>query len=235
MDSGIFEVIQQGGLIMGLIFFASVIAVGVFLERLIFYHRCQVPVGEFLKGITQLIRKKRFDEALERCDEAYGPAVKVIQSALLRRHLPRTELREVVTEVAQLQVPRLEANLNILSTIAHVAPLLGLFGTVTGMIQAFIDMTDAGGAAPVQQLSGGIWEALVTTAGGLGVAIPVYVAYSFLASRSGQLITDMERSGIEILHLLGEMEPDAREASGGREKKPAEPVAEAGRPDRKKS
>jgi biopolymer transport protein ExbB len=125
MDSGIFEVIQQGGLIMGLIFLASVIAVGVFLERLIFYHRCQVPVGEFLRGVTQLIRKKRFDEALERCDEAYGPAVKVIQSALLRRHLSRDELREVVNEVAQLQVPRLEANLNILATIATWPPYWG--------------------------------------------------------------------------------------------------------------
>jgi biopolymer transport protein ExbB len=92
------------------------------------------------------------------------------------------------------------------------------------MIQAFIDMTNAGGAAPVNELSGGIWEALVTTAGGLGVAIPVYVAYSFLLSRSGQLISDMERSGIEILHLLGEVE------EGGQAAKPAPPDVESADP-----
>ncbi|MEO0453277.1 MAG: MotA/TolQ/ExbB proton channel family protein [Verrucomicrobiota bacterium] len=209
MGTGIFDVIQQGGIIMGLIFVASVIAVGVFAERLFFFHRSQVPVGEFLKGITALIKQKKYAEALDRCDEAYGPAVKVIQSALIKRDMNRTELRETVTEVAQLQVPRLEANLGILATIAHVCPLLGLFGTVTGMIQAFIDMSAAGGAAPVNELSGGIWEALVTTAGGLGVAIPVYVAYNFLSSRAAHIVSDMERAGIEILHLLAEVEEES--------------------------
>lgn len=196
----------MGGPIMWFIFVGSVIAFGVFIERLLFYHRCSVPIGAFLKGVRLLIQRKKFDEVLERCDEAYGPSIKVVQSAVLKRSLSKGELREVIQEVAQLQVPRLEANLAILSTVAHVMPLLGLFGTVTGMIQAFMEMTQASGATPIGQLAGGIWEALVTTAGGLGVAIPAYVAYNFLNGRVNSLVSDMERAGIEVLQMLKDPE-----------------------------
>jgi len=187
---------------MWLIFLGSVIGLGVFAERLLFYHRCSVPIGPFLKGIRQLLKRGEYEEALSRCDDAYGPAVKVVQSALLKRDLRKTELKEVVQEVAQLEMPRIEAHLSILSTVAHVMPLLGLFGTVTGMIDAFLEMTQAAGATPISQLAGGIWEALVTTAGGLGVAIPAYVAFNYLNSRVNSLVSDMERAGIEVIQML---------------------------------
>jgi len=191
---------------MWFIFIGSVIAIGVFVERLIFYHRCSVRLIPFLKGIRLLLRKKNYREALERCDEAYGPSIKVVQAAIVKRDLPKNELREVLQEVAQLQMPRIEANLSILSTVAHVMPLLGLFGTVTGMIEAFREMTGVSGAIPIGQLAGGIWEALITTAGGLGVAIPAYVAYNYLNARVTGLISDMERAGIEVIQMLKDPE-----------------------------
>lgn len=204
MRTGVFEIMQMGGPVMWLILAGSIIALGVFLERVIFYHRCSVPVGPFLKGMRLLLGRGDYKEALERCDDAYGPAIKVVQAAIVKRDLRKPELREVIQEVAQLQMPRIEANLLILSTIAHVMPLLGLFGTVTGMIEAFQAMNEASGATPIGQLAGGIWEALVTTAAGLAVAIPAYVGYNYLNSRVSRLIGDMERAGIEVLQLLKE-------------------------------
>lgn len=189
---------------MWVLLVGSIVAVAVFVERLILFHRSSVNVDRFLKGIANLLRLGRYEEALERCDESYGPAVRVVQTAIIKRKLPKHELREMVQEVAQLQVPRLESNLSLLATVGYIAPLLGLLGTVIGMIKAFQELNNAMGAAPISDLAGGIWEALVTTAFGLVVAIPAYVAYNFLASRLNHLITDMERCGIEIIQILAE-------------------------------
>lgn len=202
MGSTAFDLIQKGGPIMWPILLLSIVAVGIFFERFYFFHRNSPPVDAFLSGITNLIRRGQYDEALVRCDDAYGPAVRVVQAALLKRDLPKAELREIVQEVAQMQVPRLESNLAIIGTIAQIAPLLGLLGTVTGMISAFMTISQAQGAVPVNNLASSIWEALITTAGGLCVAIPCYVAYNYLASRVQAILVDMERCGIEVIQLL---------------------------------
>ena len=200
--SGVIEIIKMGGPIMWFIFIGSVLAVAVFTERLVYYHRCSMRVDEFLKGITGLLNKKRYNEALERCDEAYGPAVRVVQVAILKRHLKKGELKEILQEIGQLEMPRLESHLALLATIGHIAPLLGLLGTVTGMIQVFMEMNQSMGAAPISDLAGGIWEALITTAGGLALAIPSYVGYNFLAARLNAIVSDIERAGIEVLQIL---------------------------------
>lgn len=202
---GLFDVMQKGGPLMWLIFAASVLGMGVFVERLLYFRRCQMQVGEFLLGINSLLRRGNYQEALERCDDGYGPVVRVVRQAIVARNLPPVELREIVREVAQIQLPRLEANLPLLATIGHVTPLIGLLGTVAGMIEAFIEINRAVGGASMSGLASGIWTALITTAGGLCVAIPSYVAYNFLVSRLNHIITDMERAGIEVVHVLTEV------------------------------
>lgn len=204
---GLFDVMQRGGTLMWFILACSVLGVAVFVERLIYFRRAQLKVAEFLAGIHGLLRRRNFIEALERCEEGHGPVVRVVQTAILKRNLPPTELREVVREVAQLQVPRLETNLTILSTISAIAPLLGLLGTVTGMIQAFWKINRTNGTAPIGDLAGGIESALITTAAGLVVAIPCYVAYNYLVSRLNAILADMERAGIEVIHVLTEPAP----------------------------
>lgn len=189
---------------MWFIFAASVIAVAIFIERVLFFHRNAAPIDVFLNGVSNLLRQGKFQEALERCDDAYGPAPRIVQAAILKRHLPKMELREIVQEIAQMQVPKLEANLRVLSTIGYITPLLGFLGTVTGMIHAFMTINQAMGSVPVSDLSASIWEALITTAGGLIVAIPCYIAYNFLVSRVQAIVTDMERAGIEIIQVLSE-------------------------------
>ena len=189
---------------MWVILAASVVAVAVFAERVLEYRRMGAPLDPFLEGSASLVKEGRFQEALERCDEAHGPAVRVVQAALLKRDMPLADLRESLQEVAQLQVPRLEKNISILATVGYVSPLLGLLGTVTGMIHVFQTVGGARGTVPVGELAGGIWEALLTTAAGLVVAIPVYVAYNYLVSRMGSEVNDMERAGIEMIQILKE-------------------------------
>jgi biopolymer transport protein ExbB len=219
MTSGLLEIIQKGGPLMWAIFACSVVSIGVFVERLIFFHRSSLNTSEFLNGIRNLIRRKQFKEALERCDEAYGPAVRVIQAAILKRHLPKSEVREIVQEVGQMEVPRLEMNLPLLATIGYISPLLGLLGTVTGMIKAFMQINQSMGSAPIGDLAGGIWEALITTAGGLVVAIPTYVAYNFLVSRLNSIVHDTERAGIEVVQLLFDTEAPIEDAAVGKKEK----------------
>jgi len=206
---GLFDIMQKGGSLMWLILGSSILAIGVFIERVFYYYRSHLRVGEYLVGILNLVRKQNYLEALERCEEGYGPIKIVVQRAILSRNLPSNELREVVREVAQLQVPKLEANLPILATIGYISPLLGLLGTVMGMIDAFIQINQKSGAAGVSDLAGGIWTALITTAAGLVVAIPCYVAYNYLIIRCHHLTNDMERAGIELIHAL--IEPPAKE------------------------
>jgi len=127
------------------------------------------------------------------------------RSRAAKRHLPPAELREIVREIAQLEIPHLEANISLLGTIGYVAPLMGLFGTVIGMIDAFVKINQTNGTASVGELSQGIYTALITTAAGLAVAIPCYLAHNFLVAQVHSLVADMERAGIETIHTLTDL------------------------------
>ncbi|HSI82266.1 MAG: MotA/TolQ/ExbB proton channel family protein [Candidatus Methylacidiphilales bacterium] len=208
---GLFDVMQKGGLLMWPIYLCSFIACAVFLERLTYFHRNHLAVGEFLSGIKNLLKREQYREALERCDDGNGlPVALIVQTAIAHRHLPPDQLREIVREIGQLQVPRLEANLTIISTIASITPLLGLLGTVYGMVETFIHIsTSSSGALPVAEIAAGIWMALVTTGASLALSIPTFVAYNYLVSRANSIIQDIERAGIETIHAL--LEPPSKD------------------------
>jgi len=196
------EYMQSGGLLMWLILFCSVVALAVFAERMLYFHRATIRVGEFLRGLSNLIQRHNYAEALHECAGTPGPVARVIHTAIIHHEAPRQELKEIVQEAGQLEVPRLEANLGLLSTIAFVTPLVGLLGTVTGMIEAFVTVSSHSGLATSTEISSGIYQSLLTTAAGLAVAIPTFVAYSYLSSRVNTLMHDIERGGIEIVNLI---------------------------------
>lgn len=202
---GLFRLMQGGGPLMFVLFVCSVVAVGVFVERMFYYKRCQMNVSEFLAGVLALLRRQSYVEAIARCDEGHGPVVTVVRTAIYKRHLPAAELREIVREIAQLEIPQLEANVSLLGTIGYLAPLLGLLGTVTGMIEAFVKINRTSGTASVGDLSQGIYTALITTAAGLVVAIPCYLAHNFLVAQVHGIVSDMERAGIETIHTLTDL------------------------------
>src|SRR6202171_196809 len=174
------DYIQKGGLLMWPILACSVIAIAVLAERLFYLHRATIHVGEFLQGLSNLAQRRNFAEALHESAGTPGPVARVIHSAIIRHDAPQAELREIVQEAAQLEVPKLERFLGVLATIAFLAPLLGLLGTVAGMIDAFSTIASHGGYATVTELSGGVYKSLLTTAAGLGVGTPTFVDFSFI-------------------------------------------------------
>jgi len=120
--TGIFHTMQRGGPLMLVLFVCAVVAAGVFFERMFYYKRCRMNVSEFLAGVLALVRRQSFQEAIIRCEEGHGPIVSVVRTAIYKKHLPPVELREVVREIAQLEIPHLEANISLLGTIGYVAP-----------------------------------------------------------------------------------------------------------------
>src|SRR4051794_14219599 len=185
----------------------SIISIAVFAERLFYLHRARIHVGEFLKGLANLIRRRNFAEALHESAGTPGPVARGIYAAILRPDAPRPEVRGGGQEAGELEVPKLERFLGVLATLAFLTPLLGLLGTVAGMIDAFATIASNGGYATVTELSTGIYKSLLTTAAGLVVAAPTFVAYSYLSSRVNTMMHDMERAGIEVVHMLTENVP----------------------------
>jgi len=198
----VIEVIQKGGPLMWLILLASTVALAVFLERLLHFHRASINVGDLLRGLTNLIRRGDLTEALHECGTTPGPVARVAHAVILRNELPRAELRDVAQEAGQLEIPKLERNLGLLAAIAYVTPLIGLLGTLIGLLETFqmIDARNAGATAG--DVAAGVYGSLLASAASLAVAIPAFLALSFLSARVNGFLRDMERAGIELLAVF---------------------------------
>jgi biopolymer transport protein ExbB len=199
------DMIQKGGPVMYLIIILSVIAFGVVIERIYNFNRARVDSQKFMDDILKHLKRNKIIEAIEMCNQTPGPIAHIIKAGILKHDRSKAEIKEAIDEAAQLEIPRLEKHLPIIATIAHIAPLLGLLGTVSGMIKAFqIIQMKALTMTPVNpgDLSGGIWEALLATLAGLAVAIPTYVVYNYLVNQVDNLVYEMERSATDLVNLL---------------------------------
>lgn len=201
----------NGGPLMWLILFNGLLAIGIFFERLLSFHRAQIHTADWINGIRNALVRGNVTEAVATCNETAGPVAKVVKAALLNFDRPREEIREAVQDVARGEIVRLERNLPIMATLAQVTPLIGFLGTVTGMIKIF-KLIQAVQLANPGQMAGGIWEALLTTAGGLVVAIPTYVAYNYMVSRVQTFVLDMEQSANDIVTFLTRRNETTNEA-----------------------
>lgn len=196
------ELVQKGGPLMWLILLCSITALGVFVERLLFLHRASIHVGDFLRGLVNLLRRKNFTEAVQECAGSPGPVPRVLHAMILKHSVPRAELRDIGQEAGQLEVPGLERNLALLGTIAYATPLVGLLGTILGLLSAFQQISAHGGYATAAEIAGGVYESLLTSAAALTVAIPAFVAHSYLSARVNDVLHDIERAAIEVLEVL---------------------------------
>lgn len=199
--------VDKGGPIIWVILVISAVAIAVFIERMLHYHRAQINSAEFLAGVKNVLKRDNVVEALSICDATPGPVARLVKTAIMNRELGRDGIREVLEDAGLVEVPRLEEKLNILATIAQMAPLLGLLGTVLGFIEIFGRMEEAGLNANISLLSNGIWQSLICTAAGLAVAIPSYAAYNYLVSRVNSIVLDMEKVSTEIVHIVAEGQP----------------------------
>ncbi|WP_038159345.1 MotA/TolQ/ExbB proton channel family protein [Verrucomicrobium sp. BvORR106] len=209
------DLLSKGGPLVWLLLCCFGLALAIFAERLAYFHRASLNVGEFLAGLASLIRRKNFSEALQECVATRVPVGRVLHAALLRHHVPREQLKEIVQEAGQLEVPRLERYLSVLHGIAHAAPLIGLLGTIAGLMDTFTQLNNVNGYATPADVARGVYQSLITSALGLVVAIPSFLFYSFLAAKARHLMHDLERAGIEVVNILDDHREPAQNADSG--------------------
>jgi biopolymer transport protein ExbB len=196
--------ITHGGPVIWLILIAAALALVVFVERALFCHRSQINSAEFLNGVRTVLKRENVVEAISICDATPGPVARLVKAAILNRDKGRERVREAVEETGLTEVPLLEEKLNLLATIAQIAPLLGLFGTVIGFMHIFTQLGGDGLYAHMGELSLGIWNALICAAAGIGVAIPAHAGYNYLVSRINKIVLDMERAAAEIVNIVSD-------------------------------
>jgi biopolymer transport protein ExbB len=196
------ELMVKGGWIMWPIMVCSIAAAVLFLERVFHLHRAQIKPDDFLSGIYTIVNRGNMAEAISICDQTPGPVANMVRTALLHSDESPEMLKPTISKAGLGEVPRLEKNLGGLLTIAQVTPLLGLLGTVIGLVRVFMAMEQNAPLAEIGDLSGGIWQALITTAVGICVSIPSFAAYNFLLSRVEYLTLNMEYAAEEIYRFL---------------------------------
>src|SRR5450432_1254733 len=163
--------LTNGGPMIWLILVIGAIALAVFVERVLHCHRAQINSAEFLNGVRNVLKRDNVVEALSICDATPGPVARLVKTAILNRDKGHDRVREAVEEAGLVEVPLLEEKLNLLATIAQIAPLLGLLGTILGFIRVFKQVEVEGLYAHINLLATGVWQALICAAAGIAVAI----------------------------------------------------------------
>jgi len=196
---GIFSFLAQGGPLVWPIIFCSILGLAIFFNRLYFLFRLKREEELSLHRLEEVFEKGKDPKELARNG---GPLARMIQEVLPVCCRDRALLETVLDHVIDHEVTRASRYLDQLATLASLAPLMGLLGTVTGLIKAFMVIEEAGGRVDANMLAGGIWEAMLTTAVGLSVALPLMVAHRFLLSRVQAYEDDLKRLAIALLKVL---------------------------------
>ena len=195
------DIMRRGGPVMIPIAFASLLAVAIFMERLFALRRENVLPSRLLTTIHKLIGQGKHQEALEYARKSKAPIGEILVAGLENANQPRAIIKEIMEEAGKRATHKIEQFVHAVGTIATVSPLLGLLGTITGMIQVFRDVTASGVGDP-GRLASGIWEALLTTAAGLIVAIPALIGYRYLMNRVDSLVLEMEEESLKVAEVL---------------------------------
>jgi len=200
------RIVFEGGPIMIPIIACAIVAFAVAVERFFTLRRARINTREFMETIRTVLRQNKVAEAIEVCEKTPGPIARILKAGMLKHGRRKRDIREAIEDAGQLEIPRLERYLGVLATVASISPLLGLLGTVAGMIKAFGEIQAKMGVVNPSDLAEGIGNALITTATGLVVAIPTLVLYNYFVARVENMILDMEISSSELVDLLTESE-----------------------------
>lgn len=198
------EMALKGGWIMIPIFLLSVTAVYIFFERFFLIKKAAKEDVDFFNRIKDYIHDDKIESAFALCESVDTPTARMIYKGLQRLGRPLNDVQVAIENVGKLEISKLETGLPMLATVAGAAPMLGFLGTVSGMIRAFHDMSNAGSNLDVGLLSRGIYEALVTTVAGLIVGIIAYFAYNYLVTKVEQVVFKLESGITEFMDLLNE-------------------------------
>ncbi len=197
------SLIQKGGVIMIIILLLALVAAVLIIERLLYLRKISTDEDKLINRLRSTLEKRHYDEAVSICESSESPLANLIRVGIEHRGYDERTIKDVITDAANLEVPKLERFLSAIGTIAHISPLLGLLGTVTGNIQAFGVLGRFGAIGDPAVLAKGISEALITTAAGIIVSIPVIIFYNSLVSRVNHLIIKLENRASELVLMLG--------------------------------
>jgi biopolymer transport protein ExbB len=197
-----FELLAQGGILMIPLFLLSLLAIYVIIERWLFLKNSRMNEEVFLNEIETMLKDGDRDRALRYCDQYDKPLPRILKSGIRRLGRPIRDIEDAIHNAGKKEIFHLEKRMNWLATIAGVGPLIGFTGTVTGMIEAFMDIQALQGNVNPSVLAGGIWEALITTATGLIVGILAYGAYNFLLGKINRMVHELENASADFIDLL---------------------------------
>ena len=196
-----FEIVKAGGIMMGPIILASIIAAAIFLERLWTLQSKRVLPAELTEKVWRWVEQRQIQDKHIAALQQNSPLGKILAAGLVNRNRDRAIIRESIEDTGRHVVHELDRFIGTLGTIASLSPLMGLLGTVFGMIRTFNAITTSGIGDPAS-LAGGIAEALITTAAGLTVAIPALLAYKYLRGRVQALVVQMEKEAIKLVEAI---------------------------------
>lgn len=196
-----FELLSRGGPLMIALLICSVLSLAIIIERLFSLRQSRLMRVDILMEVEIAIKKRDLAAALEWVDKTASPMLKIAKVALINSDKSKEDLKTSIEEAGRIEIPKIEKFMTILQTITVISPLLGLLGTVTGMIKVFQTIvTEGTGNATV--LAGGISEALLTTAAGLSIAIPTLIFYNYFNKKIEHMIVEMEHLSVTLLELL---------------------------------
>ncbi|NND94196.1 MAG: MotA/TolQ/ExbB proton channel family protein [Flavobacteriales bacterium] len=199
----VWQMIKDGGwYIMGPLALLSIIAIYIFVERMLAIGRAGRVEKDFMNRIKDYIHDGKIDSAVDLCRQADTPVSRMINKGISKIGRPIKEISDSIENVGKLEIGKMEKGLSTLATVAGAAPMIGFLGTVIGMIQTFHQMKISASGVEISALSGGIMQAMVTTVGGLIIGIIAYIAYNILVTRMNKVIHGLEASSIDFLDVL---------------------------------
>ncbi len=196
------ELLAEGGVLMIPLFLLSILAVYVIAERWRSLNNARIEIDGFLRTVENMLKDGDRQRALTYCDGIDKPLARILKAGVRRLGRPIRDIEDAIRNAGKKEIYHLEKRMNWLATIAGVAPLVGFTGTVTGMIEAFMDIQSLQGNVNPSVLAGGIWEALITTATGLIVGIIAYGFYNFLLGKINRMVHELENASADFIDML---------------------------------
>ena len=197
-----FDLMRLGGPVMWLLAAAGIIAVVLFIERGFHVHRARIKTQDFIKGVANILKRRNYAEAITICEETPGPVACIMRAAIMHRAQTKDLIQRAIDQAALIEIARIERRLAMLAAIGQAAPLLGLFGGVLGLISAFLIVQSKGPLVHAGDLAAGMWQALITAAAGIAVALFCNLSHNLLVSKVDAIVLDMELAAGEIMNLF---------------------------------
>lgn len=211
MSYSLLEMATKGGWIMLVLLVLSIIAIYLFGKKMWMISKASKIDRYFMNDIQDFMNEGKVKSALALCEKYDAPVARMVEKGIDRRRKSLQEVQSTMENAGNVEIARIEKGLSGLASIAGGAPMIGFLGTVTGMVKAFFNMANSGNNVDITLLSGGIYEAMITTVGGLVVGIIAYFAYNFLVGRVAALTAQMDTATMDMLDILEAMPKGVKE------------------------